>query len=93
MALRNRLAVATNIWRDHVREPLPKIPAGTPEEQIRSFEIKLVERLAADATPGSASEVADRTWDLVHDRPDDDVVKMRVVELHEDLIRMRAEVP
>jgi hypothetical protein len=32
--------------------------------------------------------VADRTWDLVHDRADDDPVKRRVVECHEALARM-----
>ena len=82
VVLRNRLAVATNVWRDHVREPLPKLSPGTPQEQIQTFEIKLVERLAEQATPANASEVAERTWDLVHDRPENDPVKVRVVDLH-----------
>ena len=30
----------------------------------------------------------DRTWDMVHDRPDDDPVKQRVVECHEALARL-----
>jgi len=34
--------------------------------------------------------VADRTWDLVHDRPDEDPVKQRVVECHEALARLTA---
>ena len=40
------------------------------------------------ATPETAREVADRTWDLVHDRPDSDPVKQRVVECHEALAKM-----
>jgi hypothetical protein len=41
---------------------------------------------SADAE--NAREIADRTWDLAHDRPDDDPVKRRVVECHEALARM-----
>ncbi|MCX6390339.1 MAG: hypothetical protein NT122_06895 [Solirubrobacterales bacterium] len=79
--LRNRLAVATNVWRDHIREPLPKIPPGSPDEQIQFFEMTLVDRLAASATPSNANDVAERTWDIVHDRSDDDPVKVKVVAL------------
>jgi len=87
-SLRNRLAVATSIWREAVREPLPRIAPGDPATQVQAFEIELVERLAANATPSSAGEVADRTWDLVHDRPDSDPVKHRVSELHGELARL-----
>lgn len=87
-SLRNRLAVATSIWREAVREPLPRIAPADPATQVQAFEIELVERLAANATPGSAGEVADRTWDLVHDRPDSDPVKRRVSELHGELARL-----
>ena len=38
--------------------------------------------------PDNARDVADRTWDLVHDRDDNDPVKQRVVECHEALARM-----
>ena len=55
---------------------------GGPEE------LTLVERLWQSATAENAREVADRTWDLVHDRPDEDPVKRRVVECHEALARM-----
>ena len=41
-----------------------------------------------DATPDNARDVADRTWDLVHDRDENDPVKQRVVECHEALARM-----
>lgn len=86
--MRNRLLVATGMWREAVAEPLPKMPPGDPASQIEQFELRLVERLCAQATPESAREIADRTWDLVHDRPDSDPVKQRVVECHQALARM-----
>jgi len=78
------------MWRETTHEPLPRMPPGDPAHQLEHFELTLVERLAREATPLTAPEVADRTWDLVHDRPDDDPVKQRVVEIHEDLARLRA---
>jgi hypothetical protein len=88
ITLRNRLLVATGMWRDATGDPLPRLAPGDPEDQLRSFELLLVNRLWESATPESAREVADRTWDLVHDRSDDDPVKQRVVECHEALARM-----
>jgi hypothetical protein len=61
---------------------------GEPSEQLQSFELQLVDRLWESATAENARDVADRTWDLVHDRPDDDAVKQRVVECHEALARL-----
>lgn len=90
-ALRNRLVMATSLWRDSTDEPLPRMPPGDPLEQIQGFELKLVEMLFAQATPDTARRVADQTWDLVHDRPEDDPVKRRVVEGHEALARLAAE--
>ena len=90
-ALRNRLVMATSLWRDATDEPLPRMPPGDPVEQIQGFELKLVELLFAGATPATARRVADETWDLVHDRPDADPVKRRVVEGHEALARLAAE--
>ena len=92
-SLRNRLLIATTLWKEAVREPLPKMPPGEPLKQIETFELELVERLCQGATPNTAGEVADRTWDLVHDRPDDDPVKRRVVECHEELARLSRRVP
>jgi hypothetical protein len=86
--LRNRLLVATGMWKEATGEPLPRMQPGNPEDQIREFELTLVNRLWETATPESAREVADRTWDLVHDRPDSDPVKQRVVECHEALAKM-----
>ena len=86
--LRNRLLVATAMWREAVGEPLPRLAGLEPADQIESFELRLVDRLWETATPDTARDVADRTWDLVYDRPDDDPVKRRVVECHEALARM-----
>jgi hypothetical protein len=89
-ALRNRLVLATSMWREATNQPLPKMPPGKPEEQLQQFELKLVDLLCSQATADSAREVADKTWDLVHDRPDGDRVKRQVVECHEALARLSA---
>ena len=88
ITLRNRLLVATGMWKEATGEPLPRMSPGKPEDQIREFELALVNRLHETATAENAREVADRTWDLVHDRPDSDPVKRRVVEVHEALARL-----
>jgi hypothetical protein len=88
ITLRNRLMVATTMWKETVAEPLPRMPPGDPGDQIQSFELQLVERLWQSASADNAREIADRTWDLVHDRPDTDPVKRRVVEVHEALARL-----
>jgi hypothetical protein len=90
-ALRNRLVMATSMWREATDEPLPKMPPGDPAAQLEGFELQLVEVLFAQATPQTARNVADQTWDLVHDRPDTDPVKRRVAEGHEALARLSAE--
>jgi hypothetical protein len=88
ITLRNRLLVASAMWKEAVAEPLPRMAPGDPSDQIQSFELQLVDRLWESATAENAREIADRTWDLVHDRPDSDPVKQRVVECHEALARM-----
>ena len=88
ITLRNRLLVATGMWRETTGEPLPRLASGDPADQLESFELQLVNRLWESATPENAREIADRTWDLVHDRSDEDPVKRRVVECHEALARM-----
>jgi hypothetical protein len=90
-ALRNRLVMATSMWREQTEDPLPKMPPGDPEVQITGFELQLVELMFSQATAGTARKVADKTWDLVHDRPDTDPVKVRVVAGHEELARLAAE--
>ncbi len=88
ITLRNRLLVATAMWKEAVGEPLPRLAPGEPAQQLQDFELQIVERLWDSATPESAREIADRTWDMVHDRGDDDPVKQRVVECHEALARL-----
>lgn len=88
-ALRNRLLIATTLWREATSEPLPKLPPGDPPSQIESFELHVVDLLCREATPETAKRVADKTWDLVHDRPERDAVKQRVVECHERLAKLR----
>ncbi len=90
MKLRNRLVMATQMWREATNEPLPRMPPGDPNEQLESFELKLVDLLCSQATPQTARDAADKTWDLVHDRPEGDPVKRRVVECHEALARLSA---
>ena len=90
-ALRNRLVMATSMWREATETPLPKMEPGDPAQQIQAFELQLVEMLFREATSETARKTADQTWDLVHDRPDDDPVKRRVVEGHEALARLSAE--
>lgn len=78
------------MWRQATDEPLPKMPPGDPVEQIQAFELRLVDLLCSQATAETARSVADKTWDLVHDRSDDEPVKRRVVECHEELARLSA---
>jgi hypothetical protein len=86
--LENRLAIAAGMWRESLEEPLPKLKPGDPEEQVNEFEIKLVDALCGQATPEAAKGIAEKTWDMVHDRPDDDPVKRHVTEWHERLAKM-----
>lgn len=88
ITLRNRLLVATAMWKETTGEPLPRLDPGDPAEQLQTFELRLVDRLWELATPENAREIADRTWDLVYDRTETDPVKKRVVECHEALARM-----
>ena len=86
--LENRLAIAAGMWRESLDEPLPKLSPGDPETQVNEFEMRLVDGLCSQATPETAKGIAEKTWDLVHDRPDDDPVKRHVTEWHERLAKM-----
>jgi hypothetical protein len=92
-SLQNRLVLASTMWREATEEPLPKLPPGDPAEQIEKFELRLVDLLWRDATPENAREVAEKTWDLVDDRPDDDPVKQHVIGCHEALAKLAAGQP
>jgi hypothetical protein len=86
--LENRLAIAAGMWREALDAPLPKLSPGDPEAQVQEFETRLVDALCEQATPETAKRIAEKTWDIVHDRPDDDPLKKRVTEWHERLARM-----
>ena len=86
--LENRLAIAAGMWREALEEPLPKLPPGDPETQVDELEIRLVTALCERATPETARSIAEKTWDLVHARPDDDRVKRHVTEWHERLAKL-----
>ncbi|MEA2386088.1 MAG: hypothetical protein QOJ22_262 [Thermoleophilaceae bacterium] len=86
--LENRLAIAAGMWREALEEPLPKLPPGDPETQVDELEIRLVDALCERATPETARSIAEKTWDLVHDRPDEDRVKRHVTEWHERLAKL-----
>jgi hypothetical protein len=88
ITLRNRLLVATSMWKETIAEPLPRMAPAPPDQQLQSFEIQLVDKLWESATTENARDIADRTWDLVHDRDDADPVKRRVVACHEALARL-----
>lgn len=88
--LQNRLLIATALWRDSTDEPLPRLDPGDPADQVQQLELMVVEMLCREATPQSAREVADKTWDLVYDRPEGDPVRQRVVRCHEALARLGA---
>ena len=45
MELRNRLVMATQMWREATGAPLPRMPPGNPVEQLQAFELKLVDML------------------------------------------------
>jgi hypothetical protein len=89
-SLQTRLLIATTLWRETTQEPLPRLSAGQPAEQIQELELRVVELLCREATRDNAREVAHKTWDLVYDRPDSDPVKRRVVECHEKLASLSA---
>ena len=87
--LRNRFAMVKGAWDEHLRgTPFPSLGEGTAEEKIERLELALVDEMRSRATPESAEQVADAMWGIVHARPDDDAVKLRVTRHHEDLARM-----
>ena len=86
--LHDRLRLASRTWRELLDDPLPRLPPGDPVAQVEAFELELVDRLCREASRATARAVADATWELVHDRPDEDVVKRRVVECHEALVKL-----
>jgi len=89
-SLQNRLLIATTLWREATDEPLPRLAPGDPAAQIGELELLVVDLLCREATRDNAREVADKTWDLVYDRSDDDPLRKRVVECHDQLAKLSA---
>jgi hypothetical protein len=87
--LRNRFAMVKGAWEEHLRGvPFPSLGEGTAEQKIERLELALVDEMRSRATPETAEQVADAMWGIVHSRPDDDVVKLRVTRHHEELARL-----
>lgn len=80
--------MATLVWRDVTGEPLPRVEPGEPAAQIERFEFQVVDAVWERATPDNARKFAERLWDMVEDRNDEDPVKKRVVECHEALAKL-----
>lgn len=89
ITLRNRFAMVKGAWDEHLRGvPFPSLGEGTAEQKIERLEIALVDEMRSRATPETAEAAADAMWNLVHDRPDEDAVRQRVTQHHEQLARM-----
>jgi hypothetical protein len=82
--------MATTLWREASNDPLPRLAPGDPADQIRELELLVVDLLCREATRDNAREVADKTWDIVYDRAEDDPVRKRVVECHDHLAKLSA---
>jgi hypothetical protein len=89
-SLQNRLLIATTLWREATDDPLPRLAPGDPAAQIAELELLVIELLCREATRDNAREVADKTWDLVYDRAEDDPLRKRVVECHDHLAKLSA---
>ena len=71
--LRNRLVLATAMWREATANRFPRMPPGEPGRAARGVRAAAGgPALQPRPRPQTARDVADKTWDLVHDRPDDD---------------------
>jgi hypothetical protein len=89
-SLQNRLLVATTLWREASNDPLPRLDPGEPAEQIQQLELLVIDLLCKEATPPTAREIADKTWDIVYDRAESDPVRQKVVQCHEHLAKLSA---
>ena len=89
IVLRNRFAMVKGAWEENLRGvPFPSLGEGTAEQKIERMELALVDEMRRRATPETAEQVADAMWGIVHARPDDDPVKLRVTRHHEDLAKL-----
>jgi hypothetical protein len=89
ISLRNRFAMVKGAWDENLRGvPFPSLGEGTAEQKIERLELALVDEMRARATAENAEPIADAMWSLVHNREDDDPVKVRVTQHHEELARL-----
>ena len=90
IALRNRFAMVKGAWEDHLPGvPVPRsLGDGSAEVKIERLELALVDEMRARATPERAEQVADAMWGIVHARPENDPVKLRVTRHHEELAKL-----
>jgi hypothetical protein len=89
ISLRNRFAMVKGAWDENLSGvPFPALGEGTAEQKIERLELALVDEMRARATPETAEQIADAMWGLVHSRHNDDPVKQRVTEHHEELARL-----
>ena len=88
IVLRNRFAMVKGAWEEQLRGvPFPSLGEGTAEQKIERLELALVDEMRRRATPETAEQVADAMWGIVHARPEDDPVKLRVTRHHEELAK------
>jgi hypothetical protein len=89
ISLRNRFAMVKGAWDENLRGvAFPSLGEGTAEQKIERLELALVDEMRARATPENAEPIADAMWSLVHNRDNDDPVKVRVTHHHEELARL-----
>ena len=87
--LRNRFAIFKVAWDEHLRgTPIPPLGEGSTEQKLERLELALVDAMRERATPETAEQMADAMWTIVHQRDDDDPVKQRVTEHHEQLAQL-----
>ncbi len=87
--LRNRFAMVKGAWEDFLPGvPFPPLGEGDAAEKIERLEFALIDGLYERAGAEDAERAADAMWSLVHDRPDGDPVKARVVAHHDALARL-----
>lgn len=96
--LRARFERVERAWHETTDRPFPpadpRAQGGSSEDPVgdlQAAELELVELLARQASAERATDIALRTWELVHDRPRADPVRRRVEELHGELTELRKE--
>ncbi len=84
----DRLARTVRLWREATDRPLPRLPSGSPSEQLATLELTLMEVLVARADPRSAADVQFQLAELVEGRPSEDALRRRVEAVLPSLRRL-----